>query len=426
MSHRRSTENGHGALPATQGRRPQLLSIVGLSYFPIAFIGRLPFAMTVVGVVTLMVTVRDSFSLAGFASATVGLGTALAGPFIGMAADRVGQRAVLLVCTVVHATSLVTLTILTYQGAANGWLLAGAFMIGASAPQLAAMSRARLLGVINSKIPPVRRSKTLTTTMSIESVADELVFVFGPVAVGLLAVSLGSWAPLGVAAILTLVFVGAFALHPTSLTVATGSAGEVDRPPLKNFLGAKYLVLIFAMLCVGSFFGSMFTALTGFMEQFDKADSAGVIYGALGVGSAIFAMSMPLMPGRFSLRARLVTFAGVMLGAVGFLPFVTSELQITVVLVFLGVGIGPVLVTIFSIASIHGPSGRTATLMTLLSSSIVVGQAALSATTGQVVEHQGVSAALLLPVIATFALTVCAVANFVILKAERPTNSGAA
>src|SRR5699024_10744588 len=125
-------------------RRPELLQIVGLNYFPIAFIGRLPFAMTVVGVLTLIVSVTGSIGDAGLTSATVGLGTAIAGPFIGMAADRYGQRLVLLTCTLIHAGALIGLTVLTYQGAPLALLLAGAFLIGASAPQLAAMSRARL------------------------------------------------------------------------------------------------------------------------------------------------------------------------------------------------------------------------------------------------------------------------------------------
>lgn len=402
-------------------RRPELLQIVGLNYFPIAFIGRLPFAMTVVGVLTLIVSVTGSIGDAGLTSATVGLGTAIAGPFIGMAADRYGQRLVLLTCTLIHASALIGLTVLTYQGAPLALLLAGAFLIGASAPQLAAMSRARLLGVINTLVSPVRRSKTLNNTMSIESVADELVFVFGPVAVGLLAVQFGAWAPLGIAAALTLIFVGSFALHPTGRLVRSTAAQSEQKPPLKEFLGAKYLVLIFSMLAIGSFFGAMLTSLTAFMGDVGKPESAGVLYGALGIGSAVLALSMTLMPQRFALPARMVTFAAVMFGAAVFLPSVATETSMTVVLVVLGIGIGPVLVTLFSLASIHAPAGRTATLMTILSSSIVVGQAAFSAITGQVVEVFGTRVALQLPVWAVGALLLAAVVNLLVLKVERPT-----
>ncbi|XBH22572.1 MFS transporter [Jonesiaceae bacterium BS-20] len=414
-------ERPHQVNPGS--RRPELLQIVGLNYFPIAFIGRLPFAMTVVGVLTLIVSVTGSIGDAGLTSATVGLGTAIAGPFIGMAADRYGQRLVLLTCSLIHASALIGLTVLTYQGAPLALLLAGAFLIGASAPQLAAMSRARLLGVINTLVSPVRRSKTLNNTMSIESVADELVFVFGPVAVGLLAVQFGAGAPLGIAAALTLIFVGSFALHPTGRLVRSTAAQSGQKPPLKEFLGAKYLVLIFSMLAIGSFFGAMLTSLTAFMDDVGKPESAGVLYGALGIGSAVLALSMTLMPQRFALPARMVTFAAVMFGAAVFLPSVATETSMTVVLVVLGIGIGPVLVTLFSLASIHAPAGRTATLMTILSSSIVVGQAAFSAITGQVVEVFGTRVALQLPVWAVGALLLAAVVNLLVLKVERPTKA---
>lgn len=425
MSHPHGDNPEHVSKLKPGSKRPELVQIVGLSYFPLAFVGRLPFAMTVVGVLTLIVSVTGSFADAGITSATVGLGTAVAGPFIGMAADRFGQRPVLLTSAFVHATALLGLTYLTYQGAPLLWLLASAFVIGASAPQLAAMSRARLLGVISTLVTPIRRMKTLNATMSVESVADELVFVFGPVAVGLLAVQFGPWAPLALAAGLTLIFVGGFAIHPTSRLVPQGESNTAPKTPMSEFLKPKYIVLVFSMMCVGAFFGSMFTSLTAFMDQFGKVESAGVLYGALGVGSAVLALSMALMPQSFSLRARFVTFALVMLGAVALLPSVESESGMTWILILLGIGIGPVLVTIFSLGSIHAPPGRIATLMTILSSSIVVGQASLSAITGSVVEEFGLATSLMLPVFAVIGLTICALSNFVILKAESPNKASA-
>src|SRR5699024_9771633 len=69
---------------------PSLLRLAGLPYFLIAFIARLPFAMMVVGVLTVVVSARGSLSLGGLTSAAVGLGTACFGPLLGAAADRFG------------------------------------------------------------------------------------------------------------------------------------------------------------------------------------------------------------------------------------------------------------------------------------------------------------------------------------------------
>src|SRR5918998_4934375 len=87
-------------------RRPgnALVRSAGLSYFPLAFVARLPFAMMVVGVLTLVVAERGSVTLGGLNSAAAGIGTALAGPLLGAAVDRFGQRRVLLPGGVLHPT----------------------------------------------------------------------------------------------------------------------------------------------------------------------------------------------------------------------------------------------------------------------------------------------------------------------------------
>ena len=83
-----------------------LVRSAGWSYFPIAFVARLPFAMMVVGVLTLVVAERDSVALGGLNSAVAGIGTALAGPLLGAAADRLGQRRVLVPLGLLNAVLL--------------------------------------------------------------------------------------------------------------------------------------------------------------------------------------------------------------------------------------------------------------------------------------------------------------------------------
>lgn len=113
---------------------PSLLQLAGLPYFLITFIARLPFAMMVVGVLTVVVTARGSLSLGGLTSAAVGVGTACIGPLLGAAADRYGQRPVLLASAIANASALVLFTIAAYSTAADPIVLLSAFAIGATAP----------------------------------------------------------------------------------------------------------------------------------------------------------------------------------------------------------------------------------------------------------------------------------------------------
>ena len=125
----------------------------GASYFPIALIARLPFSMMVVGVLTLVVAGRDSIALGGLNSAMVGLGSAVAGPFLGMAADRFGQRPAMLVAGIGNSLALLAMALVVYSPAPDGLVLATAFFVGATAPQVAPMSRSRLVGIIRDQLP---------------------------------------------------------------------------------------------------------------------------------------------------------------------------------------------------------------------------------------------------------------------------------
>ena len=87
-----------------------------------------------------------------------------------------------------------------------------------------------------------------------------------------------------------------------------------------------------------------------------------------------------------------------------------SVLTVTVVLCLMGLGVGPALVTLFSLAGTRAPAGRTATTMTLLASALTLAQALSSAVTGAVAESVSVATAMLFPAAAaSLVLTMAAV-----------------
>ncbi|VXB01931.1 Predicted arabinose efflux permease, MFS family [Microbacterium sp. 8M] len=398
----------------TQNSKISLLRIAGLPYFLIAFVARLPFAMMVVGVLTVVVAARESVALGGLTSAAVGVGTACFGPLLGAAADRRGQRIVLGLLAFANAAAVIGFTIIVYSTAPEPLVLLSAFAIGATAPQVSPMSRSRLVTIIAERIPAERQARTTSSTMSYESAADETVFVFGPFLVGVLATAIAPWMPLAVAAALILLFVGAFALHPTAAHVsaqrradgrATSRASELFRPRL--------LIVLIGMFGVGLFFGAMLTSLTAFMTAHGRAEEAGLLYGAMGVGSAILALGVAFLPARFPLPARWLLFAAVLFGGSLMLPWVHDVTAMLIALTVMGCGIGPTLVTQFSLGAAFGPADRSATVMTMLGSALIVGQAIGAVATGQVADSAGASPALLLPVIAAALVLAAGVVNVV-------------
>ncbi|MDE0546251.1 MFS transporter [Microbacterium sp. C7(2022)] len=396
--------------PTPTRRAETLIGATGPGYFPIALIARLPFAMMVVGILTLLVAARDSVALGGMTAAMTGLGTAVFGPLIGAAADRYGQRRVLLVSGIANSALLAAMAWLAFSPAADQVLLAVAFLIGATMPQVAPMSRSRLVGIIDRTFTGPRRGKTLNGTMAYESAADEIVFVFGPVVVGLLATTLNPAAPVIGAAIVGVVFVTAFALHPTARTPVPHHEAE-DQAPLGELFRPEVLVTVAGAVGMGLFFGAMLTSLTAFMAERGAAEQSGLVYGAMGIGSAALALGVALFPARFTLHARWVTFASILFAGTLALPFINTIGAMAVCLLVIGVGIGPTLVTQYSLAAARSPKGRSATIMTMLGSGVVVGQSAASALTGWIAEDADAGIALIAPLSAAAVVLVAGILN---------------
>ncbi|MDQ0613065.1 MFS family permease [Microbacterium sp. W4I4] len=391
---------------------PSLIRLAGLPYFLIAFVARLPFAMMVVGVLTVVVTARGSLSLGGITSAAVGLGTALIGPFLGAAADRYGQRPVLIASAVLNAIMLAAFAVVVYSPLDQALVLLSAFAIGATAPQVSPMSRSRLVTIIDDRMPRALRARTTSATMSYESAADETVFVFGPFIVGALASLITPWAPIALASALTLVFVGAFALHPTARHVSAARGADGSAPsPVSELFRPVLLVVVIGIFGVGLFFGSMLTSLTSFMADRGAAEQAGLLYGVMGIGSAILALGVAWLPPRFTLHARWLAFGAVLLGGSVLVANASDITTMTIALSLLGIGIGPTLVTLYSLGAARSPLGRSATVMTMLGSGVVVGQAAAAAITGGLAESAGTGAALLMPLVSAAIVVVAGIAN---------------
>ncbi|MEN0102919.1 MAG: MFS transporter [Curtobacterium sp.] len=395
-----------------------LIAHAGRSYFPIAFIARLPFAMMVVGVLTLVVASRDSVALGGINSAFVGIGSAVFGPLVGAAADRLGQRKVLVPVGLANGVLLGVLPFVVQSAAPDLAVLAMSFLIGATAPQVAPMSRTRLVAIIRHRMSGDRRERVLSGTMAYESAADETVFIIGPFLVGLLASAIAPWVAVAGASVLTFVFVTAFALHPTG-KLATGQHAVVAQAPARELLRPRLVVVVAGILGIGFFFGSTLTSLTAFMEVHGESSQAGLLYGLMGIGSAGLALGSAAFPKAFGIGWRWLVFGVVLLGGAVAFASADSVLAVGIVLAIMGVGIGPTLVAQYSLGSDRSPVGRSATTMTILGSAVIVGQSLTSAVVGEVAERSGTETAMLFPALSAALVVLAAVVNLILSRRDQ-------
>lgn len=396
--------------PATPALASSLVRATGWGYYPVAAIARLPFAMVVVGVLTYVTTVTGSVALGGLASGAVGVGVVLAGPFVGGLVDRHGQRRVVPVVGLLNAVAVAVVPLVVHADATRPLVVAVAFLAGATVPQVAPLSRTRLVTIVGARVVPEKRVSTFAHVMSYESAIDETAFVIGPVLVGVLAAMLAPWLPLAVAAALSLTAVVAFALHPTATVRAVGHATE-ERAPLREIVRARVLVVVGGAFAVGLFFGTTLTSLTAFMGEQGRGDEAGLAYGAMGLTSAVLALGVALLPRAFAPRWRWIAFGALIVASSAMYASLASDASPIGVLLLMGIGVGPVLVTVLSLASARSPHGRAATTMTLTTAALSLAQAVASAVTGQLAEVQGAGPVLVLPLASAVLLVVLGLVN---------------
>jgi MFS family permease len=406
-------------VPAAQptGRFARLPHIAGRSFIPLGLFARLPVAMLTVGALTLVTSATGSYAAGGLAAGAVGIGAALGAPVFGALADRHGQRTVLLVAAGLNALAVLALIGTVWLAAEESFsaaLIVAASLSGATCPQVGPLARVRWMA-LTSRHNGKGGGRDLDTALSYEGTADELTFVLGPALVGLLASLVAPWLPLALAVVMTMTLVPAFAVHPThkavplKRTVGTGAA----RIP------AAVALPVLAMVAMGTFFGSTQTALSSFSASFATSELAGLLYSVLGLSSAAAALSVAYWPARFTPGARWMASAAVMTVLALLLVVPNSLGGMVGVLLVLGLPVGPVMVTVFTIGGIVGPAERLGTVMTALASGILAGTALGAFLAGQLAQAYGYTAAFMVPVVAAGSLCVLSVAAAVLLRNGR-------
>lgn len=238
----------------------QLLALPGAAaFFAAASTGRVGVAATGLGLVWLVHGTSGSFGAAGATVAAFAVAEALAGPQVARAVDRWGQTAVLPGVLAVHAAAVVAVVALATAGApgARGAaVVVAAAAAGASAPQLGALSAVRWTVLLHD------HREDLPRAFALESLANAVAFLVGPVLVSALAARGAPWA--GSAAALAVVLGGGALLSLQRRTAPAAGAGRRRPPgpssaaPARRSLARPVPLLLVAASCLlGVHFGGL-------------------------------------------------------------------------------------------------------------------------------------------------------------------------
>ena len=383
--------------PAQSYRR--LFTLTGPLYVAIAFVGRLPLAMSQIASLLAVTAATGSYGAGGATAGALAVANAVGAPIAGSLTDRFGQRMVLLIQSVVGAVGLAVLAVLTATHTLGDpwWPLTVVAALGGSfIPQVGTMARVRWRPI--SRAAGSEDPRVMDAAFSYEGAADEASFVLGPAVVGVIAALLNPMAALAVAAVLLGIFATWFAVHPTGALVTPASLTGSGRTRLVT---PALALLACVQLSIGMVFGSVQTGTSVLATQAGEPGLTGLLHGLLGVGSVIAGLMVVALPESFAYPKRLRAFtAGMLLLALPLL-LVDSLLGLAVALLFLGVAIAPSMITTFTLVERSTPVQRLGAAMTILAATTGTGYAAGAALAGRLADIGGHRPALAVSVGAT-------------------------
>lgn len=376
----------------------RLFALTGPLYVLVAFLGRLPLAMSQLGSLLLVSGVTGSYGAGGATAGALAVANAIGSPIAGSLTDRVGQRPVLLTQSVIASLGLVGLVLLagTHHPGDAWWpLLVVAAVAGAFTPQVGTMARVRWRPI--SRRAGVERRDVVDAAFSYEGAADEASFVLGPALVGVVAAVLDPGAAIIGAAILLAAFGTWFAIHPTARLVGPApQAASAD----SHLLTPSLLLLVAVQLAVGVIFGSVQAGTSVLATDAGEPGLTGLFHALLGVGSVLAGLAVVAVPDSYAYESRLRAFTSLLAVLVLPLLAVDSLGMLAVALLVLGVAIAPTMITTFTLAEQITPPRRLGAAMTLLAAMTGLGYAVGSSVAGRLADWGGYQPAFVVPVVA--------------------------
>ncbi len=348
--------------------------------------GRLPIAMAPLVLVLLVERSTGSYAVAGVAGASYALATAAVGPVLGRLADRLRPTPVLLATAFAWPVAAVLVLVATALPASTPVIWAASGLLGACLPPLTAALRSTWSGLTTGRWEPLRAAG-----LAVETTSFEVVFVLGPLLVGVLAALVDVTVALAVAAALAAWGTAAVALGPAT----RGWRPEPDRTRVRGLgpaVAPGMPLLLFVSGALTFAFGVIGVTVPAFADLHLVGDGdalAGLLFALWGVGS----VTGGLWFGTRQFRASLPTQWGATLGAVAVgmaaLALVPNAALMAVALLLSGLTLAPALTVENALVAAIAPHRMINEAYTWVVTISFVGSGLGSAVAGVLVDRAG-------------------------------------
>ncbi|GAA2097663.1 MULTISPECIES: MFS transporter [Brevibacterium] len=374
----------------------EIFGLPGALRFSLAgLVARLPIAVLGIGIVLFIQGETGSYELAGLVTSCYMVVQALTTPVIARLVDVFGQSRVMVPVVCVHMLSLLLMLLSVYMGWWFGWVFVFAGLTGASVGSLGSLVRARWNAIVEN-------SRQLDTAFSWEAVADEFLFVTGPVLVTALATAWFS--PAGVILSGCATLAGSLLFYPQKATEPTprgrkaGGGGRVLSHP-------GILLAVFCQVFLGILFGAVDVTAVGFGDEQDAKAFAGIALSAFAAGSLLAGTVYGAMDWKIPVRRRFAYMLTLLsVGTWVLLLLATDMVAFSVLLFVVGGAIAPSLIAVSSVIQALAPPQRLTESLAWISTALGFGVAIGSALSGSVIDRLGAHEALwIIAVCATLA-----------------------
>lgn len=347
------------------------------------FVGRLNRVGSVVGTIVLLTAVGTPYVLVGVASAAVIVGGAIGGPSWSRAADRFGQRVVLLPAAAAAVLAAVAFTSAVLAQTPFPVQVALAFVLGLAIADPGALVRARWMHRL-----PERDARH--SALALETTLDELAFLLGlPVltAIAAAAPAAGLLAAAGAGALgLAALFVLRGSIPPPQGSTTTRPRGW------RVWLPAGVAPLLPAFVGVGLLFGFINLVGVAVTEAAGMPGLAGVVIGAFSIGAVVAALAWGVVARGLGRRARLIVATAAFVVLIPLLGISHDPLGFGVLAAVAGAGFTPLLIAATSAVEERTPLATITVAMTWPPVAVSAGNAVGSMLTGAMLDTGEIAA----------------------------------
>jgi MFS family permease len=371
-------------------RTPGVLGVTSAQLF-----ARLPLGVLSLAILIHVQSQSGSYALAGMVVASVSVGEAIAMPLTARLAGTFGVTKTLLAAACINAGATLALA---FAAPSLMLILLGA-IVGASIPPI--------MPVVRALYPQMVSADALPTIFALDTTAQELIWIAGPVIATSLTSAVSTVVPLVLCAVITIAGTAWLLLNRPMRTLRTErSTSSVGRTLTVR---AVILAMIASITLVASFMAMEVGVVAGYREQ--KA-LAGVALAISGFGSLVGGLTLGHR--RLSTRGLVATLAIVALGTActGLAPDRTFQM---VALFFAGFGFAPAMSNLYLAASQAVEPHAAAEAFGWLNTAALVGAAAGTALAGFAQDAFGGAG----PFLTATALAAAAVLSPVIIRPAR-------